>query len=302
MKKTLAFLTKKHLYLGISRYSLGLLMLPYALSKIMKSQFILTGYAFTQLQSIEAIPGSTLAWAFLGRSIWFQILLGFVELVPSILLLFRKTTMLGAILMLPVTLNVFLINFALDLWPATKLISTALLCINILVLCLEWLKIKSMLSMILCSKDRLKQIKTETAINVIVISVVAYFIWRPVFEYRNERNELTGDWLNQRPVEWILEKEEVADSMLAYRDLKLYFGFYGRYDESGASTDSRPASYTIDTLKRTMILKYQGDNIVHCKYTMLSNEELRIDRLPDSAKGVEVTQYFRKRIINDTQE
>lgn len=300
MKQTLAFLTKKQLYLGVCRYSLGILMLPYALSKIMGSQFILTGYAFTQLQNIEAMPGSTLAWAFLGRSMWFQILLGFVELVPSILLLFRKTTLLGAILMLPVTLNVFLVNFALDLWPATKLISSALLALNILILAFEWFKIKSLLNRILSSKEQLKLVRIETAINIVLISIIAYFFLTPLIDYRNERNELTGDWLNQRPIEWILEKEEAADSTLAYRNLKLYFGFYGRYDESGASGETSPVSYSVDTVKRTIILKYEGDKTVYCKYKMLSDEELKIDRLVDSTKEVAVTQYFKKRIINAT--
>lgn len=301
MKQALAFLTKKHLYLGISRYILGILMLPYALSKVMGTQFILTGYAFTQLQSIEAMPGNTLAWAFLGRSIWFQVLLGFIELVPSILLLFRKTTLLGAILMLPVTLNVFLINFALDLWPATKVISVALLILNILVLGFEWRKIRQLLKTILFSKVQLKLIRTETAINILVLVVVGYFALSPIIDYTSQRNKLTGDWLNQRPVEWILEREEIADSTLAYRDLKLYFGFYGRYDESGASSDTAPVSYSVDSVKRTIILRYEGDNVVHCKYNLISNEELKIDRLIDSAKGTMLTQYFKKRVINGSQ-
>lgn len=54
-----------------------------------------------------------------------------------------------------------------------------------------------------------------------------------------------------------------------------------------------------DTVERTITLKYDEGNIVNCKYEMLSDSELKIDRLADSSKNTAVTQYFRKRIIND---
>lgn len=298
MKQTLSFLTKKHLYLGLTRYLLGITMLPYALTKILRTQFTLTGFALTQLQSLEAIPGTILAWAFLGQSAWFQILLGFLELIPAIMLLFRRTTLLGATLMLPVTLNVFLINYALDLWDGTKVIATVLLTLNILVLLFDWTKIKSLLMVIIDKGIQFKLTKIETALNIVVIVLVGYFASEPLIEYRNQRNGLTGDWLNQHPVEWVLEREESGDSTFASRDLKVYFGPYGKYDESGASSYTYDVSYTVDTIKRTITLKYVEGNVVNCKYEMLSDSELKIDRVVGSSKNTAVTQYFRKRIIN----
>jgi len=292
----LAILTKKHLYLGISRYLLALSMLPYALSKILGTQFVLTGFTLTELQSIEGMPGSMLVWAFLGRSVWLQVFLGFAELVPSILLLFRKTILLGAMLIFPMTLNVFLINFALDLWPETKMISSGLLFLNILVLGFKWGKIKSMLKLMVFCKIQLKSIKIETAINVTIIAIVALFALMPVIEYRNQRNELTGDWVNQRPIEWILEREVTADSTLAYRDLKVYFGAYGNYDEVGASSNTSEISYKIDTKNRIITLKYDDGNIENCKYKILGDKELKIDRPNESNKSL-LTQFFRKRTI-----
>ncbi|SMD08257.1 hypothetical protein [Pedobacter nyackensis] len=297
MNQVLVFLTKKHLYLGIIRYLLGITMLPYALTKIFRTQFVLTGFALTQSQSLESVPGTTLAWAFLGQSAWFQVLLGFLELIPAILLLFRRTTLLGATLMLPVTLNVFLINYALNLWVGTKVIASALLILNILVLVFEWTKIKSLLMVIINRGVPFKLTKIETSINIVLIAVVGYLALTPLIEYRNQRNELTGDWLNKQPVEWLLEKEESADSTLASRDLKVYFGAYGKYDESGASSYIHDVSYAVDTIKRTITLKYDESNVVNCKYEMLSDSELKIDRI-DSSKNTAVSQYFRKRIIN----
>jgi hypothetical protein len=109
---------------------------------------------------------------------------------------------------------------------------------------------------------------------------------------------LTGDWFSRQPIEWMLEKEESRDSILASRDLNVYFGAYGKYDESGSSSYSYDVSYTIDVAKRIITLKYDDGNVVSCKYELINDDELKIDKLPGTVKSEAVTQYFRKRIIN----
>lgn len=123
-------------------------MLTYAITKILRTQFVLLPFALWQ-RPLETLSGKNIAWAFLGYSPWFQILLGVLEFIPSILLLFRRTALLGAILLLPMTLSVFSINQALDLWETTKQISLILLALNCLVLIFHWQRIKTVLSIII---------------------------------------------------------------------------------------------------------------------------------------------------------
>jgi hypothetical protein len=54
------------------------------------------------------------AWSFFGYSRGYQIFLGWGEVIPAVLLLFRRTTLLGALLMFVVMLNVFLVNIFFD--------------------------------------------------------------------------------------------------------------------------------------------------------------------------------------------
>lgn len=302
MQQMLHFLSKKHLYLGIARYVLGLGMFPYGLTKIFRTQFVLTGFTWAQSQSIENMPGTTLAWAFLGHSAWFQILLGFLELIPALLLLFRRTTLLGATLMLPVTLNVWLINHALDLWMGTRLISGILLVLNILVLIFEWSKIRTIFLLMIGKGMRFRFTTPEVAINLILITLVGFLASKPLVEYRRERNVLTGDWLNQRPIEWILQKEHRGDSVLADRKLKIYFGPYGMYNESGDGGFQTKVSYTIDTLKRNLTFKFDPNETVNCKYELLGSDGLKITRRLKPAGSPELLQYFRKRVINGNGE
>ena len=142
IRSIITSLKKNHIYLGIVRYSLGIFILTYSLTKILKTQFALPGFVWTETQTLETIASKQLARVFLGYSTWFQVLLGLLEFLPAILLFFKRTTLIGAILMLPVTLNVALINYALDLWDETKLLSLMLLFLNLLIFAFEWRRVK----------------------------------------------------------------------------------------------------------------------------------------------------------------
>lgn len=297
MKRVLSFLKRQHLYLGIVRYSLAILMFPYALTKILRTQFVLSGFTFTQTQTLESLASTQLTWAFLGYSAWFQILLGFLELIPAILLLFRRTVLLGAILMLPITLNVFLMNYALQLWDGTKLIASILLGLNFLVLALKWKRVKSLFLMIAGKGLSIKFTGIEIAINLTVMAIVVYFASQPLMEYQKQTNVLTGDWLNQRPAEWILRKEQSSDSTLTPRELKLYFGPYGQLNEVGDANMADKMSYTIDTNKLKLALNYDG-KIVNCSYELIGETGLKIERPADTAKHTKLVQYYEKRTIN----
>jgi len=92
------------------RYILGITMIVYGLIKILRIQFVLPPDIYRH--PLGQLDGVTITWAFLGFTSWFSILLGILELTPGFLLLFRKTNLLGAILLSPILLSVFLINVA----------------------------------------------------------------------------------------------------------------------------------------------------------------------------------------------
>jgi hypothetical protein len=113
----------------VARLFLGLAMMPYAIDKLLAYQFKVPAWSYAQ--PLGATSGNTLVWATYGYSPHLQILLGLFELIPALLLLNVRTRRLGALFMFPVLLNVVLINFSLDLWGNTKIISFVLLAINV---------------------------------------------------------------------------------------------------------------------------------------------------------------------------
>lgn len=95
------------------RYCIGFYMLVYGFDKIFKSHF-----PFPSLGKLEQTFGESspqgLLWAFMGYSTSYTVFLGITEVLSGFLLLYRRTTALGALLVLLIMINVTVINFSYD--------------------------------------------------------------------------------------------------------------------------------------------------------------------------------------------
>ncbi len=90
------------------RYFLACVLLFYGIVKVMATQFPHM-MANMDARFVELNP-MRVAWTFFGYSRGYQMFLGWGEMIPAVLLLFRRTTLLGAIVAAIVMLNVFFIN------------------------------------------------------------------------------------------------------------------------------------------------------------------------------------------------
>ena len=167
------------LLITIARYLLGLGILTYGISKLLNDQFQVS--AWTYDQPMIQVPGSMLTWAFLGYQPWFQFLLGVCETIPGLLLLSRRTWRLGALLLFPVLLNVVLMNFALDLWRDTRIISSILLSLNLFLLACDLPLYRSFLVALMppspAFRNRPMQVAaTASAILVPIVAIACFWI------------------------------------------------------------------------------------------------------------------------------
>jgi hypothetical protein len=90
------------------RYFSAFMLYMYGISKLLHLQFNLQ----TQLagQAVGSLNGYQLTWFYFGFSRAYAVILGLTQVSGATLLLFRKTTLLGALAMLPVMANILLIN------------------------------------------------------------------------------------------------------------------------------------------------------------------------------------------------
>jgi len=109
-------MTNKLEYISISifRFTLAFIMIfIYAYIKIAYKQFEVNYSAMdTPLKDVSDLD---LLWYFIGRSNVQSFLYGLAEFIPCILLLFRRTTFLGAVLLLPALFGVVLVNVFNDI-------------------------------------------------------------------------------------------------------------------------------------------------------------------------------------------
>ena len=108
----------------VLRYYVAWAMLWYGMSKILKMQFYDLSPGVLHLRLGEA-PPMRLLWAFMGYSLPYTMFAGIMEFVGGVLLLWRRTTTLGALLVIVVMTNVVLLNLCYDV--PVKLYSTQLL-------------------------------------------------------------------------------------------------------------------------------------------------------------------------------
>ena len=90
------------------RYLCAFLLFMYGTSKLAHLQFNLA--AKLAPRPIGSLNGYELTWFYYGYSRIYAGILGLTQVAGAALLLFRKTTLLGALLMFPVMANIVLIN------------------------------------------------------------------------------------------------------------------------------------------------------------------------------------------------
>ncbi|MEM9934419.1 MAG: hypothetical protein AAF824_12420 [Bacteroidota bacterium] len=106
----------------IIRYYLAFTMFLFALEKFFKMQFPDLGY-YTLTEPVGDMSPMHLAWAFFSYSYGYNIFIGIAE-SAGLLLLFRRTTTIGAILTMGTLANVMAVNYHYDVHA--KMYPTAL--------------------------------------------------------------------------------------------------------------------------------------------------------------------------------
>jgi hypothetical protein len=113
------------------RYFLALNLFVYGFSKLYKWQFMLPepNILYTRVGEMHR---DILYWTSMGSSRSYTMFMGVVEIIPAILLLFRRTTLIGAFASVLVMTNVLAVNFGFDI--TVKLHSVMLLIMSLVIL------------------------------------------------------------------------------------------------------------------------------------------------------------------------
>ena len=112
------------------RFYVGLMLFNYGMYKVIKMQFPFPGIG-RLIQPYGNSSPMGLAWTFLGFSKGYNMFMGIAE-VAALLLLFRRTVTVGAIITLMTTANVMMVNYFYDV--PVKIVSTSLFVMTLFLL------------------------------------------------------------------------------------------------------------------------------------------------------------------------
>lgn len=105
----------------ILRYWLAFYISTFGFEKLFDVNFAFSFHIEDAL--VNTLTGQELTWKYYGHSYYLSVIIGLFQIIGSILLLFRRTTLLGVITLLPVQLNILLINIFYGIGPLTTFIS-----------------------------------------------------------------------------------------------------------------------------------------------------------------------------------
>lgn len=114
----------------LMRFVLASAMLGYGINKVFALQFPPPGMQRLLQQYGDSSPMG-LMWTFMGASPAYVMFAGWMETAGGLLLLFRRTQLLGALLVAGVMANVFVLNMCYDV--PVKLYSFQLLCLALVI-------------------------------------------------------------------------------------------------------------------------------------------------------------------------
>jgi hypothetical protein len=175
---------------GILRYWLAISICTYGIAKIYGTQF---AYMYSRNDSLVGdLSGFDLTWNYFGHSYTLSVIIAFLQIGGSVLLLFRRTTLLGAAILFPVMLNIFLINWLFEI-TAYAFLNSILYSLGLLyLLLLRWKVIKEFLFQ---SAKSLPQIRLGFVKYLLRFLAVAYPLGLIYYETTiKSPKTLVGKW------------------------------------------------------------------------------------------------------------
>ena len=130
-KKEKNYDTLMHWFLIFCRYYVGYSLILYGYSKVFCLQFPAPSLGRLLQPYGESSPMG-IAWTFIGASKAYGMFSGFAELIGGLLLLFRRTAVLGSIFGFVVMFNVMMLNYCYDI--PVKLYSTQLVLLAFIIM------------------------------------------------------------------------------------------------------------------------------------------------------------------------
>lgn len=173
---------------AVIRYWLAFELCVYGFAKIFGTQF--SSPYYIQDTPVSGLNGFNLTWIYFGHSYTFAVIIAAVQIFGSILLLFRRTTLPGAVILLPAMFTIVLINVFYGI-AAGALLNSVLFTLSLLYLISP--HTKSLLHVLLPHQDAVPSvaagIRGAGKMLVVVAAFSVIYLLKP-----HKPPEISGRW------------------------------------------------------------------------------------------------------------
>jgi len=188
----------------VLRYYVAAVMFSYGVSKVLKLQFYDLSPGVLH-QRIGDTPPMRLMWAFMGYSQPYTVFSGLAEVIGGALLLWRRTVMLGALLVIAVMTNVVMLNLCYDV--PVKLFSTQLLVMTLLIALPGAKRLfgaalgRAVAELPPRPRGSSRRERARLIVKLVFVASLGYWICVPYAKrpsHDDHRHELYGNWIVDR--------------------------------------------------------------------------------------------------------
>ena len=180
----------------IATYYFAVILMKYGFDKVFKAQFYLPepNILYTPFGNLDK---DILFWSTMGTSYSYNLFMGFMEIIPAILILFNRTRQIGLLISLGVLINVLAINLSFDI--SVKLFSAFLILINLYLLIptLGILWNLFILNKVIRLKNQFNFSIPKSTKIIIKTIVICLLLLESLFPYLNSEN--FNDDISKRP-------------------------------------------------------------------------------------------------------
>ena len=105
----------------VLRYLVAVLIITYGFAKLNGSQFTILDSELDK--PLGQVSGFWLTWYYFGYSQFYGNFIGLAQVLGGVLLMFGRTTLLGACLLLPIIANIILVDIFFSIDPGALLVA-----------------------------------------------------------------------------------------------------------------------------------------------------------------------------------
>ena len=185
---------------AFARLALIIVFVTYSAAKFTGAQFVVPGYLLDS--PVADLSGMDLTWAFFSHSPLYSGFIAIGQLAAAALLAFERTVRLGAIVLLPITTNIVLVNIGYDIGQDTLVLSLVLLFFNLYLVACNFAALKECFwNQALSDAPRPRFMDHPAAIvtrvsGFAIIVVGIFWLFTGIMNGpAGGKKEIAGDWL-----------------------------------------------------------------------------------------------------------